>query len=85
MEREILRQGYPFTPTRVPVSWLLNKLIVLVNGFKWLKEFKGGSPDWYKTKSTAPKTIPAKQQSKQNSLLLTFASAEMSLTLKKVL
>lgn len=25
--------------------------------YKWLKEFKGGSSDWYKTKSTVPKTI----------------------------
>lgn len=28
--------------------------------YKWLNEFKGGSPDWYKTKSTAPKTIRCK-------------------------
>lgn len=28
--------------------------------YEWLDEFKGGSPDWHKTKSTAPKTIRCK-------------------------
>lgn len=28
--------------------------------YKWLNEFKGGASDWYKTKSTAPKTIRRK-------------------------
>ena len=28
--------------------------------YKWLKEFEQGSPDWYKTKTTTPKTIHRK-------------------------
>lgn len=38
--------------------------------YKWLKEFKGGSPDWYKTKSTAPKTIPAKTAEQTEQLVI---------------
>lgn len=38
--------------------------------YKWLNEFKGGSSDWYKTKSTAPKTVPVKTAERIEQLVI---------------
>ncbi|WP_373734924.1 integrase core domain-containing protein [Bacteroides heparinolyticus] len=38
--------------------------------YKWLKEFKNGSSDWYKTKSTAPKHIQSKTSGQTRQLVI---------------
>lgn len=38
--------------------------------YKWLNEFKGGSSDWYKTKSTVPKTIQRKTSKATEELVI---------------
>lgn len=38
--------------------------------YKWLNEFKEGSSDWYKTKSTAPKTIHTKTSEQTEQLVI---------------
>lgn len=38
--------------------------------YKWLKEFKGGSSDWYKTKSTVPKTIQCQTSQETEQLVV---------------
>lgn len=38
--------------------------------YKWLKEFKGGSSDWYKTKSTVPKNIQRKTSNATEELVI---------------
>lgn len=38
--------------------------------YKWLNEFKGGASDWYKTKSTAPKTIQHKTSEETEQLVI---------------
>ena len=38
--------------------------------YKWLNEFKEGSSDWYKTKSTAPKTIHIKTSNQTEQLVI---------------
>lgn len=38
--------------------------------YKWLKEFKNGSSDWYKTKSTAPKHIRSKTSGQTRQLVI---------------
>lgn len=40
--------------------------------YKWLKEFKVGSSDWYKTKSTAPKTIRRKTSEEIERLVISI-------------
>lgn len=38
--------------------------------YKWLNEFKKGTSDWYKTKSTLPKTIPIKTSEQIEQLVI---------------
>lgn len=40
--------------------------------YKWLKEFKRGSSDWYKTKSTSPKLIQGKTPKETEQLVISI-------------